>query len=213
VRRVGDARKVQARHRIGQAQAFLFGGRHREAAPAVNAFGRNFITVAHIACGAVHRERADVAGDVAHVIAADHVVLVAHALRRNVARGQQQARGLQPARGQHRVARGDGELHAGQRAHLEFAHGLAVGLQPQRGAICAQQYLERGRQRQPLGIAGAEMGGAGKALQPVAEHARAVEAGDQRAGVRVQRLVRVIQKTPGLGQRIGARVVRQQVVV
>eukprot|EP01136_Pigoraptor_vietnamica_P013251 Opistho-1_new@4150 len=176
VRWVGDAREVQAAHRIGQAETALFAGSDGQPAPAIHPFGRQFIAVPHTTGRTTYREGAHIAGDMAHVVAANHIMVVTDAGRCHLTRSQQQARGFQSTRSQHRRAWHHGKTVSLQCAYFDGLDSLAIGLQVNTGAVCAQQDLDACCQFQPFGITGSEMGGARKPLEAAGVHPAGVEA-------------------------------------
>ena len=128
--RLGDARMVQAGDEITQPLAALHLGSQRQPAPTVNPLLGDLVAVMHRVGWLLNLERADGPGQMAHVVATDHVVLIADAIGLNIAACQQQARHLQAARCQDEMSRLGLQSLAAQAAYIQRSHALTVGLQP-----------------------------------------------------------------------------------
>ena len=103
MRRVRDARMVQTRDEIPDPLRTLYVRLECQTATAIDAFLRNQIRMIHRIKRARDRDRSDGARQVAHVIAAHQIVLIADALRMDIAAREHQTRGLESTCREHEV--------------------------------------------------------------------------------------------------------------
>ena len=160
VRRVNDFGEVQAGHHVAHLQFALGLFAQVQSAAAIDPIGRDLIAMAHATDGAVDAQAAHIAGDVAHVVAPHHVVLVANALSLYVVGGQQQPRRFNPAHGQHHHPGFDVEALAIQGGKVGAVNPDAVWRQTQAHAIGLQHHGHIGRSGQPVFVPAAHVGGA-----------------------------------------------------
>ena len=87
--RVGDARMMQTRDEIAEPLVALHLRPQRQAPAAVDAFLGDLVAVVYRLGRLFDSECADSTGQVAHVVAAHRIVLIADAVGLDVAAGQQ----------------------------------------------------------------------------------------------------------------------------
>src|SRR5579862_7565385 len=158
---------MQAADKIPDAQAPLGCGRQSEAPAAVDAFVRHVVAMRDTVARSGLFQGPDGSRDMAHVIAAHHVMLIADAIGPLVAVGQQNAGHLESTYREDDVRGTCRELLSRKVAQDDRLDGFPVRMKHNPDEVRVEQYPYVGSGSEPPLIAGGKVGRATETLERI----------------------------------------------
>src|ERR1700693_5212584 len=202
---------MQPRNEVADTVRARGGCPNRQASPAIDALIGDLVAVIDGTGRQTHLQCTDRSGQVAHIVAAEDIVLVTDAVRLDIVTGEQQPRNLESAGSQHKMRRSHLQAASAECTHLDGLDAIAVLAQVDCADIGMQQDVDVASGAQAMSVASAEIGRTAETLEGVAAEGVAVESRKHRTRALSQALCGGVAEIAGFAESVCLGIKRQQV--